>query len=66
MSAHPAFKEMQYTEDREKMKEWMPLIMNNRVENEPLAATRIEHGTDVNFGAIARNMSKHLEGLENF
>jgi malate dehydrogenase (quinone) len=60
MSAHPAFKEMQYTEDREKMKEWMPLIMNNRVENEPLAATRIEHVTDVNFVAIARNMSKHL------
>lgn len=66
MSAHPAFKEMQYTEDREKMREWMPLIMKNRDENEPLAATRIEHGTDVNFGAIARNMSKHLEGLDNF
>lgn len=66
MSTHPAFKEMQYTEDREKMREWMPLIMKNRDESEPLAATRIEHGTDVNFGAIARNMSKHLEGLENF
>ena len=66
MSAHPAFREMQYTEDREKMKQWMPLIMNNRDDSEPLAATRIEHGADVNFGAIARNMSKHLEELSDF
>ncbi|MEP0072321.1 MAG: malate dehydrogenase (quinone) [Marinomonas sp.] len=66
MSAHPAFKEMQYTEDRETMSEWMPLIMNNRSGEEPLAATRVEHGSDVNFGAIARNMTKHLESLENF
>ncbi|NLQ17379.1 malate dehydrogenase (quinone) [Marinomonas sp. M1K-6] len=66
MSAHPAFKEMQYTEDREKMREWMPLIMNNRDDSEPLAATRVEHGADVNFGAIARNMSKHLQGFDNF
>ena len=66
MSAHPAFKEMQYTEDRETMSEWMPLIMNNRSGDEPLAATRVEHGSDVNFGAIARNMTKHLESLENF
>ncbi|WP_425435134.1 malate dehydrogenase (quinone) [Marinomonas polaris] len=66
MSAHPAFKEMQFTEDREKMREWMPLVMNNRNDSEPLAATRIEHGADVNFGAIARNMSKHLETLDNF
>jgi malate dehydrogenase (quinone) len=66
MSAHPAFKEMQYTEDRQKMREWMPLIMNNRDESESLAATRVEHGTDVNFGAIARNMTKHLETLDDF
>ncbi|MEO9275468.1 malate dehydrogenase (quinone) [Marinomonas sp. 5E14-1] len=66
MSAHPAFKEMQYTEDRETMSEWMPLIMNNRSGDEPLAATRIEHGSDVNFGAIARNMVKHLESVESF
>lgn len=66
MSAHPAFKEMQFTEDREKMKEWMPLVMNNRTSNEPLAATRIEHGSDVNFGAIARNMVKNLQSMDNF
>lgn len=66
MSAHPAFKEMQYTEDREKMAEWIPLIMQNRDNSEPLAATRIEHGSDVNFGALARNMCRYLEQQENF
>lgn len=66
MKSHPAFKEMQYTEDRQTMSEWMPLIMKNRNDSEPLAATRVEHGSDVNFGAIARSMVKHLEGLENF
>lgn len=66
MSAHPAFKEMQYTEDREKMTEWMPLIMKNRSGDEPLAATRIEHGSDVNFGAIARSMAEHLKTQDGF
>ncbi len=66
MSAHPAFREMQYTEDREKMAEWMPLVMRNRDHSEPLAATRVEHGADVNFGAIARNMGQYLLGQEHF
>ncbi len=60
MSALPAFREMEYTEDREVLAQWMPLIMQNRVDNEPLAATRIQHGSDVNFGAIARSMANYL------
>lgn len=66
MSAHPAFKEMQFTQDPSKMQEWMPLVMNNRDTSQPVAATRVEHGADVNFGAIARNMTKHLESLDHF
>ncbi|MBM6551084.1 malate dehydrogenase (quinone) [Marinomonas ostreistagni] len=66
MSAHPAFREMEYTEDRDTMSEWMPLIMQNRSGDEPLAATRIGHGSDVNFGAIARNMANYLEQQDGF
>lgn len=66
MSAHPAFREMEYTEDRDTMREWMPLIMQNRTGDEPLAATRIAHGSDVNFGAIARNMANYLQQQEGF
>jgi malate dehydrogenase (quinone) len=35
----------------EKLKEWIPLIMEGRTLNEPIAATKIDSGTDVNFGA---------------
>ncbi|MEO9656185.1 malate dehydrogenase (quinone) [Marinomonas sp.] len=66
MSAHPAFQGMQYSEDKEELSKWMPLIMQNRDIKEPLAATRVEHGTDVNFGAIARSMGKYLEQSEGF
>ena len=31
-----------------------------------MAATRVEHGADVNFGAIARNMGQYLLGQEHF
>nr|WP_281270519.1 malate dehydrogenase (quinone) [Marinomonas piezotolerans] len=66
MSAHPAFREMQFTDDKDTLTEWMPLVMNNRRGNEPLAATRIEHGSDVNFGAIARNMADYLSKQDGF
>ena len=66
MSAHPAFKEMQFTDDRAKMTEWMPLIMGNRNDVEPLAVTRIEHGSDVDFGSIARHTVKNLQSMDHF
>jgi malate dehydrogenase (quinone) len=41
--------------------EWIPLIMEGRVWNEPIAATKIDSGTDVNFGALTRMLFNHLE-----
>jgi L-2-hydroxyglutarate oxidase LhgO len=32
----------------------VPLIMEGRTLNEPIAATKIDSGTDVNFGALTR------------
>ena len=59
---HPFFKEMVYSEDRTQLTEWMPLIMEDRPKGEPIAATRVESGTDVDFGALTRGM---LEWLKN-
>ena len=42
---------MQFTDDPDQLKEWMPLMMEGRTITEPLAATKIDDGTDVNFGA---------------
>lgn len=54
------FKGMLYSEDHAQLKEWMPLIMNGRDPKQKVAATRMEIGTDVNFGNLTRGMISHL------
>ncbi|GEP91098.1 malate dehydrogenase (quinone) [Chitinophaga terrae (ex Kim and Jung 2007)] len=58
------FKEMQYSEDKEQLKNWMPLVMNGRDPNQKVAATRMEIGTDVNFGALSRALFNHLQKMD--
>ncbi|NRH28357.1 MULTISPECIES: malate dehydrogenase (quinone) [Pseudomonas] len=60
LTAHHAFSEMEYTEDRATMAEWMPLMMPGRDPNERIAATRVMAGTDVNFGALTQKLLQHL------
>jgi malate dehydrogenase (quinone) len=55
------FEGMEFSEDFEKIKSWIPLMMRNRNPEEPIAATRTEHGTDMNFGELTRNLCKHLK-----
>ncbi len=66
LSQHPQFEDMEFTEDHDVLREWMPLIMIDRDPSEKLAATRVKYGSDVNFGALARNMVTHLQQHENF
>jgi malate dehydrogenase (quinone) len=40
---------MKYSENKDDIKERMPLVMNNRQEDEKIAATYMDIGTDVNF-----------------
>jgi len=54
------FKGMEYSEDHAVLKQWFPLIMEKRDPNEQVAATRMDIGTDVNFGALAWSMIKYL------
>jgi malate dehydrogenase (quinone) len=55
------FEGMEYSEDHRQLAEWMPVVMSDRPRSEKLAATRMEIGTDVNFGALTRCMFKSLE-----
>lgn len=57
------FQGMEYTEDTAKLNDWIPLIMAGRDDSEKLAATRMDIGTDVNFGALTRCMFNHLKTL---
>ncbi|MEC8908618.1 MAG: malate dehydrogenase (quinone), partial [Pseudomonadota bacterium] len=66
LSAHHLFKEMEYSEDPAVLEQWMPLVMKDRDPSEKVAATRIAHGTDVDFGSLARNMVKNLQNDDNF
>ncbi|MEJ7828089.1 MAG: malate:quinone oxidoreductase [Segetibacter sp.] len=59
------FNEMKYSEDRQQLEEWIPLIMEGRDKNQNCAATRMEIGTDVNFGSLTRCMFKHLTQTRN-
>ncbi|TBL77337.1 malate:quinone oxidoreductase [Paenibacillus thalictri] len=61
MSSNPLFQGMEYSDDPKKLMEWIPLIMKDRKSNEPIAATKIDSGTDVNFGALTRILFDHLK-----
>jgi malate dehydrogenase (quinone) len=55
------FHGMEYSEDPELLREWMPLVMGDRKAGEPVAATRMALGTDVNFGSLTRMMFNRLQ-----
>ncbi|GIP37856.1 putative malate:quinone oxidoreductase [Paenibacillus sp. J31TS4] len=61
MTANPLFEGMQFSDDPSKLMEWIPLIMKDRTANEPIAATKMDSGTDVNFGALTRMLFDHLQ-----
>ncbi len=61
LSNNPLFQGMEFSDDPEKLKEWIPLIMEGRTSTEPIAATKIDSGTDVNFGALTQMMFEHLK-----
>ena len=55
---------MEFSDNPEKLMEWIPLIMEDRTSNEPIAATKIDSGTDVNFGALTRMLFDHLKNQD--
>jgi malate dehydrogenase (quinone) len=65
LSKSPLFAGMQFSDDPDQLTEWVPLIMDGRTLNESMAATKIDSGTDVNFGALTRMLFAHLEKSGN-
>ena len=57
------FKGMQFSNDPQKIAEWIPLVMEGRTLNEPVAATRMDLGTDVNFGTLTRCLFTCLQQM---
>ncbi|HFA50879.1 MAG TPA: malate dehydrogenase (quinone) [Bacteroidetes bacterium] len=61
MQPYALFEDMKYSENHGEITEWAPLMMKGRKIDYPLAATRMDIGTDVNFGAITRHMIAYLQ-----
>jgi malate dehydrogenase (quinone) len=57
---HPLFAGLEYSEDAAVIRNWAPLLIPGRKKSEPIAATHISSGTDVDFGALTRMLLKHL------
>lgn len=66
LSKHHLFEGMEYSEDPEVLKSWMPLVLEGRDPKEKIAGTRIKHGSDCDFGAVTRLMASNLERQDNF
>ena len=66
MSVHHAYHGMEYSEDPSRIAEWIPLVMEGRDTTQPIAATRMTNGADVNYGALTSALMTHLKGLDGF
>jgi malate dehydrogenase (quinone) len=59
LAAHHFFADMTFTTDRATIGGWAPLLTAGRADV-PIAATKMDSGTDVNFGEIARKLLRWL------
>lgn len=66
LSAHPMFADMRITEDPAEISQWAPLLTLGREPGQPLALTRVNRGTDVDFGKLARMLFAELEGRAGY
>src|SRR5262249_28307540 len=66
LTAHHCYRRMGYREDRQKLAEWIPLVMEGREPKQLVAATRMVTGTDVDYGALTTNLLTSLDGREGF
>lgn len=62
----PLFAGMEFSTDPKQIAKWAPLLIQGRKGSEPIAATYIASGTDVDFGSITRQLFNYLtaQGVE--
>lgn len=66
LKSHHLFSDMQWSENNQTLIDWMPAMMQGRQTGSKLAATRVEQGADVNFGALTRILVGYLKKHANF
>jgi malate dehydrogenase (quinone) len=58
---HPLFADLEFTDDADVVASWLPLMFEGRTADEPVAATRSAQGTDIDFGALTRQLLSALQ-----
>jgi malate dehydrogenase (quinone) len=66
LTANPCYRGMEYSDDKKQIEKWIPLVMEGRDPGEKVAATRMVTGTDVDFGALTKDLLDSLKGREGF
>ena len=61
LKKQPPFAGLEYTEDLDQIANWTPLMAQGRKDSK-VAATRIEQGTDVDYGTMTVDMVNWLKG----
>jgi len=66
MAAHHCYHGMEYSDDKRQIRDWAPLVMEERRDDEVVAATRIVTGADVDYGALTNLLVEHLGASSGF
>jgi malate dehydrogenase (quinone) len=66
LKAHHLFKDIQFTDDPAVLRQWMPLVMQDRDPHQKVAGTRVRYGSDVDFGALTRHLIQYLDQKNGF
>lgn len=61
MTKSHLFEGMEFSNNHENLQKWIPLIMRKRNPSDKLAATKMDMGTDVNYGALTKKLIHHLQ-----
>jgi malate dehydrogenase (quinone) len=59
---HPLFQGLECSTDSSVIRSWAPVLIPGRAKGQPIAATRIAAGTDVDFGSLTRLLLTYLQG----
>jgi len=63
MQQSPLFSDMKWSESRDEISQWAPIVMRDRDAKQPIAAPRMDMGTDVDFGTLTRAMFAKLKTM---
>ncbi|MCW2135137.1 malate:quinone oxidoreductase [Arthrobacter sp. VKM Ac-2550] len=61
LRAEPLFQEIEFSEDHTELEKWVPLVMQGRDPQQRVAGSRVAGGTDVDFGALTRELAGYMD-----